>query len=785
MSRCPVSIAIVLPAWQVARWLPETLAALEGQTFRGWVCHAVDDGSCDGTGELLDAAVRRDGRYWVCHQPNAGVSVARNRALAAIGAARDKAFSREGRQGPADDSVTCVTESRRLRGAHHDEPAGEFTTSETSSLRTQGEFTRKACGARGERARYIAFLDGDDVPLPRWFEAFAEIAAESGAQIIRQGCRLWQGGAYPSFGTSVDFRWRCVKGKDCPWTSEGVKLLRQIPSFGALWLHIFRADLLPLLENPERMVKAEDVAVTLRCLCHAESVALGTYDGYLYRQRSGSAMHGAYHVGQSTAVLGAAADLLECCRETHGGDVFAAAFRAVVGRMGWGGLLEGIDHASAAERERLRECFRRFVRDAGGEPVPEPKYRMGAWCFRVLGWGGPLRLTRTLTLCWRRHRWPTAYADRRTVLFFIPCAGMGGIAKAFCALLPVLEEAGYAVRVLLENPGDLASTPIPERCIAGALPVPRRLPGPVASVLHLFHWLTRWHFRFLTAPKIPHDLFVHYHAAGFAPWCFYSSAPTLAWLHGLPPAGRTPGLLGRFWDRCVRRAYERVARMVAVSDAVADGWMARYGLSRRPSVLPNLIAVSDGGRPGGSGHPEVPRCVCVARLSSEKGVGRLLRIAIGLLRAGERFTLDFVGDGPLREEMESLLDRAPDVRERIRLCGSVPDAAPFIRRADLLINASHEEGAPLVLQEALRLGTPVLATDVGGSREAVGGSSGAVFVEDDDAALGEALRRLVRSLPARVCADFTERDRRAREALLALIRETLEGTAGADVSKGV
>lgn len=727
MREGPVSIAIVLPAWQVARWLPETLAALEGQTFRGWVCHAVDDGSCDGTGELLDAAVRRDGRYWVVHQRNVGVSAARNRALEAIG-----------RTAPGDS----------------------------------------------ER-RYVGFLDGDDVPLPRWLAHFAEIAAQTGAQIVRQGCRLWQGGDYPSVRFPIDFRWCCVKGKDCPWTGEGVKLLRQIPSFGALWLHIFRADLLPLLENPERMVKAEDVTVTLRCLCQAESVALGDYDGYLYRQRSGSAMHSAYHVGQATAVLGAAADLLALCRETHGGDAFAVAFRAVAVRMGWGALLEGIDHASAAERERLRECFRRFVRDAGGEPVPEPKYRMGAWCFRVLGWGGPLRLTRTLTLCWRRHRWPTAYVDRRTVLFFIPCAGMGGIAKAFCALLPVLEEAGYAVRVLLENPGDLASTPIPERCIAGALPVPRRLPGPVASVLHLFHWLTRWNFRFLTVPKIPHDLFVHYHAAGFAPWCFYSSAPTLAWLHGLPPAGRTPGLLGRFWDRCVRRAYGRVTRMVAVSDAVADGWMRRYGLSRRPSVVPNLISVSDGGRPGGSGHPEVPRCVCVARLSSEKGVGRLLRIAIGLLRAGERFTLDFVGDGPLRGEMEALLDRAPDVRERIRLCGSVPDAAPFIRQADLLINASHEEGAPLVLQEALRLGTPVLATDVGGSREAVGGSSGAVFVEDDDAALGEALRRLVRSLPARVCADFTDRDRRAREALLALIRETLEGTAGADVPKGV
>lgn len=81
MSHKSPTIDIILPVYNACRWLPETLASLETQTAPGWRCLAVDDGSTDGSSAHLDEAARRDRRYRVIHQRNAGVSATRNRAL--------------------------------------------------------------------------------------------------------------------------------------------------------------------------------------------------------------------------------------------------------------------------------------------------------------------------------------------------------------------------------------------------------------------------------------------------------------------------------------------------------------------------------------------------------------------------------------------------------------------------------------------------------------------------------------------------------------------------------
>lgn len=73
--------SVIVPVYNVERYLPECLASLQSQTFLDWECLCINDGSLDDSGELLDACVRQDGRFRIVHQRNRGVAWARQRGL--------------------------------------------------------------------------------------------------------------------------------------------------------------------------------------------------------------------------------------------------------------------------------------------------------------------------------------------------------------------------------------------------------------------------------------------------------------------------------------------------------------------------------------------------------------------------------------------------------------------------------------------------------------------------------------------------------------------------------
>lgn len=73
--------SIIIPVYNVAPYLRECLDSVLAQAFTDWEAICVDDGSTDGSGTILDEYVAKDTRFRVIHQPNAGVSAARNKAL--------------------------------------------------------------------------------------------------------------------------------------------------------------------------------------------------------------------------------------------------------------------------------------------------------------------------------------------------------------------------------------------------------------------------------------------------------------------------------------------------------------------------------------------------------------------------------------------------------------------------------------------------------------------------------------------------------------------------------
>lgn len=73
--------SIIVPVYNVAAYLRSCLASLVDQTESSWEAICVDDGSTDGSAEILDEFAARDSRIRVIHQSNSGVSAARNAAL--------------------------------------------------------------------------------------------------------------------------------------------------------------------------------------------------------------------------------------------------------------------------------------------------------------------------------------------------------------------------------------------------------------------------------------------------------------------------------------------------------------------------------------------------------------------------------------------------------------------------------------------------------------------------------------------------------------------------------
>lgn len=74
-------VSIIVPVYNVSRFLPECIKSVLAQSFVDWELILVNDGSTDDSGEICNTFAAVDSRIRVIHKPNSGVSDSRNRAL--------------------------------------------------------------------------------------------------------------------------------------------------------------------------------------------------------------------------------------------------------------------------------------------------------------------------------------------------------------------------------------------------------------------------------------------------------------------------------------------------------------------------------------------------------------------------------------------------------------------------------------------------------------------------------------------------------------------------------
>jgi glycosyltransferase involved in cell wall biosynthesis len=119
-------------------------------------------------------------------------------------------------------------------------------------------------------------------------------------------------------------------------------------------------------------------------------------------------------------------------------------------------------------------------------------------------------------------------------------------------------------------------------------------------------------------------------------------------------------------------------------------------------------------------RPGTNRFAVVGRLMREKGILRLVEAFPEVLRRWPDSTLEIIGEGPLAGEIRSTVE-SHGLQDVVKMPGSVTDLDDLYRRIDFLVVASHYEGQPNVLLEALLYGCAAVAAGGEGVQELMTG----------------------------------------------------------------
>jgi glycosyltransferase involved in cell wall biosynthesis len=184
-----------------------------------------------------------------------------------------------------------------------------------------------------------------------------------------------------------------------------------------------------------------------------------------------------------------------------------------------------------------------------------------------------------------------------------------------------------------------------------------------------------------------------------------------------------------------------VGRYIAVSQAVAQRLIQKLPWpERKVQVIHNCIsAASNSINCKPIERTSQPVVLTVARLDEQKGHHYLLEAAVQVPEA--QFVL--AGDGPLRASLEAQA-RSLGVERQVRFLGYRKDVSELLANCDVFVLPSLYEGLPLAILEAMWAGKPVIATQIGGTDEAViTGETGLLIPPADPVALATAIRTIL------------------------------------------
>lgn len=328
-------------------------------------------------------------------------------------------------------------------------------------------------------------------------------------------------------------------------------------------------------------------------------------------------------------------------------------------------------------------------------------------------------------------------AGRLRVLQIVPVLRIGGLERVATTLC--LELNGRIERVAVASMGGDPFEPVLTAAGVPVIHIPRPRPQPkrlVTSSVAIARALRR---------ERPHLVHAHNPAAAICA----AIGRTLAGMRRVPIVTTYHGVLPERIGRAAQ-AMESVSDAVVGVGPTSTAALLHGGLrTDRAHTIHNAVEVAPRRSAAeiraelGVGDAEL--VVSVGRHAPEKNQALLVDAVAQLAHTRPRLRLVLVGEGwPHDEEELRRHIAAAGAESIVLLTGQRSDAVDLTAAADVFALSSDSEGLPLVLLEALAVGTPIVSTDAGGVRDVItDGETGLLVPVGDRGALASAIERLL------------------------------------------
>lgn len=171
------------------------------------------------------------------------------------------------------------------------------------------------------------------------------------------------------------------------------------------------------------------------------------------------------------------------------------------------------------------------------------------------------------------------------------------------------------------------------------------------------------------------------------------------------------GLRGAVSRTMVRALYPRAAKIIAVSDGVANDLREKFDVPAEKLIsIPNPVdvaAIQTKSREAPPVAIDGPFIMSAGRLVKVKNFAMLIR---AFAAAGGEGKLVIAGEGEERGALEALA-RELGVGDRVILPGYIANPYPLMAAADMFVLSSDSEGYPNALIEGMAAGRPVISTN--------------------------------------------------------------------------